>query len=439
MDRGDRLRKGERGGGRAPGWIPWLILVAGLAWHPALAAGQEPAPAGGGGALRVFLDCNTFPCDFTYFRTEIDWVNWVRDRADAQVHVIVTGIQTGSGGREYRVDFVGLGELAARDDRLTHTSLGTDTQEEILLGISRALGVGLARYANLAGLGGRLQVRQAEGTPGTDRLVTASEVDDPWDFWVFELEADANFSGESSRKTRFFGGSLEVSRTTTDWRIEFDVGGSYFRSDIELSDSTVIDTFENWRVEALVVNSLADHWSAGIGAETAGATFTNQDFTLSVGPALEYSFWPYEEAPRRRLTAIYQAGVQHFRYEEETIFGRTEETRLTESLEIALFQRQTWGTSRVSVQGSHFFHDFSKNRLRTNGFLSFRIFRGLSLNVNGRMEWIRDQLFLAAEGATDEEILLQRRRLASDFDYRVGFGFSYQFGSIYNNVVNNRF
>ena len=53
--------------------------------------------------------------------------------------------------------------------------------------------------------------------------------------------------------------------------------------------------------------------------------------------------------------------------------------------------------------------------------------------------WIRDQLFLSAEGASDEEILLERRRLASDFDWNFGFGLSYQFGSIYNNVVNNRF
>ena len=40
---------------------------------------------------------------------------------------------------------------------------------------------------------------------------------------------------------------------------------------------------------------------------------------------------------------------------------------------------------------------------------------------------------------TDEEILLNLRTRASDFNYGLSFGFSYRFGSIYNNVVNNRF
>ena len=49
------------------------------------------------GALRVFLDCGWY-CDFDHLRTEITFVNWVRDRADAQVHVLVTQQTTGGGG-----------------------------------------------------------------------------------------------------------------------------------------------------------------------------------------------------------------------------------------------------------------------------------------------------------------------------------------------------
>jgi hypothetical protein len=46
---------------------------------------------------------------------------------------------------------------------------------------------------------------------------------------------------------------------------------------------------------------------------------------------------------------------------------------------------------------------------------------------------------LPDEDISYEELLLQRRRLASDFDWEFGIGFSFQFGSIFNNVVNNRF
>ena len=52
-----------------------------------LAAAAEPvqAQATGSEALRVFLECGGGPgCDTREFRTELDWVNWVRQRQDAQ-------------------------------------------------------------------------------------------------------------------------------------------------------------------------------------------------------------------------------------------------------------------------------------------------------------------------------------------------------------------
>jgi len=52
---------------------------------------------------------------------------------------------------------------------------------------------------------------------------------------------------------------------------------------------------------------------------------------------------------------------------------------------------------------------------------------------------IRNQLYLARSGLSDEEILTERRQLATDSRYSISFGFSYTFGSIFNNVVNPRF
>ena len=74
-----------------------------------------------------------------------------------------------------------------------------------------------------------------------------------------------------------------------------------------------------------------------------------------------------------------------------------------------------------------------------NGFVQLRLFRGFSLNVNGFYAWVRDQLFLPAGAASTEEILLRQRQLETSFTYFTSIGFSYQFGSIFNNVVNPRF
>jgi hypothetical protein len=52
---------------------------------------------------------------------------------------------------------------------------------------------------------------------------------------------------------------------------------------------------------------------------------------------------------------------------------------------------------------------------------------------------IRNQLYLPRGEATDEEILVRQRQLATSYQYYISVGFSYSFGSIYNNVVNTRF
>ncbi len=52
---------------------------------------------------------------------------------------------------------------------------------------------------------------------------------------------------------------------------------------------------------------------------------------------------------------------------------------------------------------------------------------------------VRDQIFLPRSGASDEDVLLERRALQTDFSYRGFVRLSYTFGSIFNNVVNPRF
>jgi len=52
---------------------------------------------------------------------------------------------------------------------------------------------------------------------------------------------------------------------------------------------------------------------------------------------------------------------------------------------------------------------------------------------------IHDQLSLPKKELTEEEIILQKRILATQYSYYLSIGFSYTFGSIYSNIVNPRF
>ena len=414
-------------------------FAAGAVWAPRPASAQQPGGEIRANALRVFLDCNAFPCDDEYFRTEIGFVNWVRDRTLAQVHVIVTSSQTGGGGQAYVVSFLGLEGLAGDNDELRTTSLSTDTEDETLTKLTGVIGAGLARYSAAIGQPAAFRIESAE-EPDEDELVSGAQVSDPWNFWVFELSADADFEGEDTESEASYEGRFEATRTTEMWKFELEADGSFSRNERELANGRInIDERTDWSTDFLLVRSLAANWSAGIIAGAGASTRVNQDFGADAAVALEYSFFPYEEAPRRSLTARYDLRMQYYDWEDETIFFQTEETRPQHQLQLQLFQRQPWGESSVSVDGSQFLHDTSKWSISLNGDLEFRILRGLNLDVGGSIEWIEDQIFISREGLTDEEILLGRFERPTDSAYSLRVGLSFEFGSIFNNVVTNRF
>ncbi len=51
---------------------------------------------------------------------------------------------------------------------------------------------------------------------------------------------------------------------------------------------------------------------------------------------------------------------------------------------------------------------------------------------------VKDQIYEPKEDIPDEDILLRRRELGTDYEVSLEIGFSYTFGSVFNNVVNPR-
>lgn len=393
---------------------------------------------------RVFLDCNAPNCDRQYFRTEITWVNWVNDREVADVHVIVGAVSTSGGGREYQLDFL---DAHAEDDegyeeQLNYSSLGTDTNRETLDGLTFTLGLGIAEWANTHGFRGLVTLRGQDpelGGSATRRLVSQEEVNDPWNLWVFSLNGNANRDSEETSTTMQFNGGFNASRVTPTWKLNFNTFVNHRRLRRELSTGTFNDIRTNWTFNQLAAYSIAEHWSVGVVGSVGKSVSDNQRLRADISPAIEYSFFPYDEATRRSLTAFYRIGPRYFDYFEETIFQQTEELRFEQSIDIDLSQRQTWGDAGLTLSFSHYLHDIHKNRRSIRGNISYRITRGVEVNASGDFAWVNDQIYLPGEDATDEEALLNLQRRATDFESRLSVGLRIQFGSIYNNVVNNRF
>ena len=70
-------------------------------------------------SVKVFIDCLNVSCDSDFLRTDISFVDHVRDRKDADVHVLITSESTGGGGQKYTVSVMGL-RLPDGVDHLVH-------------------------------------------------------------------------------------------------------------------------------------------------------------------------------------------------------------------------------------------------------------------------------------------------------------------------------
>lgn len=386
--------------------------------------------------LRVYLDCGW--CDFDYLRREIPSVDYVRDPADADLHVLVTDQETGAGGTEFTFHFMGKGTLAGRADTLRYTSGQNDTDDEVREGYAHTFRVGLVRYLAYTARIGDVEV-VFRAPPVGGEAPPAARPDDPWNLWVFRAEVSGELEGESRTKATAVDGSFSASRTTEAFKIDMNVSGQYQKDEFELSSGEdLVSIAKDVGGEGVAVWSLTPHWSWGLSASAQKSTSLNQSLAVRAAPALEYSFYPYAESTRRQVTVLYRVGVASFQYETITLFDKMSETRPEQSLEVAADFTQPWGNLLVALTGSHFLDDVAQHRIEFDTNLEIRLFRGVNLDVRGNVARIKDQIYVAREETSDQEVLLRRKELGTDFRYSVDVGLSFTFGSVFNNVVNPR-
>ena len=410
------------------------IAVASLALM-CCAAGASAQQTSIDRSLRVFLDCG--PCDDDYVRTETRWVEFVRDRTAADVHVLVTSIGTGAGGSEYTIELAGIGGFASRADTMRVRTQPTQTESERRDQLTRAIHLGLAPFAASTPVAARLRLSLGDADDEEDER--RNPADDPWKAWVFEVGLNGSIEREQRQRNSEIGGSFEASRITPMWKFGLELDGEQSHDRFDLEDRRVTSTRESYDADAIAVRSLGRHWGAGLQMSLSSSTFENTRRALRSATAVEFSVWPYQDATSRQLTFQYSAGVSSFSYSEETIFGKFRETRPTHALIVGYDVRQRWGSAEATLEYANYIDDFDQYRIEFDASANFRIVRGLELEIGANASQIRDQLSIARRDATDEEILLELRDLRTDYRLNAFIGFNFTFGSIFNSVVNPRF
>jgi len=261
---------------------------------------------------------------------------------------------------------------------------------------------------------------------------------DNWDYWVFRFNLETDIDLEESQKEYAAGGSVRIDRITEDLKFRADFG--YYRN-----KETFID--DNMSIESLreeidsdfeIVGSLSPRWSIGLFSEIRSSTYQNINFSYSLGPAIEYNIFPWDQSDRKIFSLGYHVNGHYFNYTETTIYDLDEELRFSETIRLAIILRQAWGEVETELEASHYLHDFKRNRLTLESRVSVNIAKGLSIYTELNAGLIHDQLYLPAGEVSTEELLLRLRQLESTYELSAEFGVRITFGSIYNNIVNQR-
>ena len=408
---------------RVSGLMYWAILLL-------ISTLSEGSAAQEADARRVFLDCQF--CDDDFVRREVTFVDWVRDRSDADVHVLVTAQRTASGGRAYQLAF--LATEAGRSDTLHTTVEPNSTDHERRAVFVETLKLGLVPHVLGTPQVHQLRIEQIADRHQDDRVPER----DPWDSWVFEIEGGVSVDRERQQREFDIDTDFSARRITEAWRIRSFFWGNYERETFRGDERSLNSDAHSGGAWMMAVKSLGPHWSAGVATSIRADTCDNIHRRFQMEPAVEHSIGT---TPKRsgancslsiaRVRATRPIEIRRFLIRSPSHTG----ARNSKFVSTA---RSRGDTADFDIEASHFLPDIKRYRLEMRGRLSLRLFRGFSLNLNASFERINDQVNLVRGNVSTEDLLLRRRELETDYRADVRIGLGYTFGSLYNNVVNTR-
>ena len=377
----------------------------------------------------------TCDCDRVALQKAVPFVTIVTEPTGADVRVVIT-----TQGAQSSLVASGLGRFAGLDRTITFALAPSATSEAAAADVARIVMLALAEYAADSPVGSRLDVVFRRPAASNQDQALQQDQKDPWNYWVFRLNANTNLYGEQSASERYYSYSASANRTTEHWKLRLSAYRNVSKSSFDLDETTTITSrLSDWSIESLAVKSLGPRWSLGVTSSLVGSTYSNARRVARVDPGIEFDWFPYKESSRRSLTFTYSVGTARYEYLRETIFSKLEETVWQHSLRSSLGLRQPWGSAGASLQFLQQLSAPDRTRLAFNANMNIRVLKSLTLNTSGSYTRIRDQFTLEKGDATDEEVLLRQRQLATGYRYSFSIGFSYAFGALSNASVNPRF
>jgi hypothetical protein len=402
-----------------------FLLISILSCLPIVLKSQDILP-------KLFIKCDR--CDQTYIRKEINYVDHVRDQALANIQLFIYRNRNANNGNRYTLDFIGNEFFSDKNISLLVDTNPKMTRDEIRSKLKKRIELGLVYYLIETDISNKISVTY-------DSAILRDEIEsssDKWNNWVFQSAGDANFENETSRKKSNINLQFDADKVTDKIKLQFDLDFERSNDRYESDDDIFTSRRNRKSFSMKSVWSVSEKWSAGFSAGASSDTYQNIDFRYHILPAIEYSFFPYNEFVRREMVINYRIGYGYRNYIEKTIYDKLREDVYVHFIGFETRFRQPWGEINTNLSGKSFLQDPDKYSLRLDSWFSIRVFEGLSVRLGGELELIRDQLSLPMRNVSIEDLLLQQKEIATDFFTEFRIGLSYTFGSAYNNYLNSR-
>lgn len=402
------------------------IILAALFLLVLPAAAQKPD-------LQVFLDCsNGGNCFHDFMRQELRPIQFVRDRLDADVHILYTEQWNSNGSRRTTLYLIGRKSFEHMQDTLAFSVDPNATENEQRQQLLRELQIGLFPFVAHTDLRNQLTcgIQQKDST----QLIPAA-IKDPWNYWVFQVGINGNSNGNQNYRYSNANGYLTANRETANSRSNLYVNVSAEQQRYDDGQDIYQYRFQTYNLGAEYLTKRTEHWGIGLGGAFYNSLFSNYLYRFYAAPKVEYSIFPYAEFNTKRWVFSYEVGPMSNHYYDTTILFRKKEFLFQQNLSSIGSWTQPWGSINLGMFWSNYMNDFRKNRLEISGGISTRLAKGLNFAVWGNYAFQHDQINIRKGDATLDQLLVKNRELLSDFNYFIGVGLSYRFGSKNNSLV----
>lgn len=393
--------------------------------------------------LKVFVDCSNTWCDNTFIRSEITIVDFMLDRLAADVHLLITSLQNGSGGSQFQMIFYGQNKFRNNSDTLRFNVDPNATDSERRDAMVKYIKLGLTPFVMKTDFADAITIQMKKTDQEMAENNSNKTTTDKWNYWVYRVGARGNLNLDQVYKSSSYSTNISADRTTDKLKLYFnaDASTSISKYQFETPTGTAKIKVKNdsYSFYHSMVVSISQHWSYGYEANYSNSTFSNNKSRIYINPAIEYAIFPYKLVNNKFFTIRYGLDFTRNRYYDTTVYNKTKESLTGHQLSANLSFNQKWGNISSRFSYRNYFSNWKLNNLSMNLDMNIRISGGLSFNVYTYSELVRDQIYLPKGGSTEQEILTRRRQIASSYNFYSGFGFNYRFGSKLNNFVNPRF